>query len=289
MGMHGSNGVSCATSLAAAARLAAATSASHVPPLVPRAGDGATRQSGSQSRPGAAPQAGRDSFAKPVPGAVAHDCGRAPVAGGGAVGAATRPAVLPDPALAALAGMLGDATPPARGDSLLQLLSSQLSTMLASISSRLAALRPDAADQSAAGSRAGESDAPDAPRVDPSLLLLRQPPPPPIGPILSLDPATGAIVDPLDGTGAGTDEGQGGEGGTGSLDDPQSGLPSSWVPVPSGLLTRIRRRAGSIADRIDALLDEVGMTRLQLLLLTLLGPVAVAFAIDVVAQLLAER
>lgn len=198
--------------------------------------------------------------------------------------------MFPDPALAALAGMLGDATPLARGESLLQQLTNQLSTLLASIGSRLAALRPEVADQPGAGSRVADADAgPDAQRVDPSLVLQRQPPPPPIGPILSLDPATGAIVDPLDGTGAGSDGGRDGKGGTGSLDDPHTGLPSSWVPVPSGLLARVRRRVGSIADRIDALLDEVGMTRLQLLLLTLLGPAAVAFAIDVVVQLLAER
>ena len=42
----------------------------------------------------------------------------------------------------------------------------------------------------------------------------------------------------------------------------------SWVPVPTpGLMSTTRRRLGSIVDRIDALLDEVGMTRMQLLLL----------------------
>lgn len=286
MAMHGSNGVGCATTLAAAARLAAATSASHVPPLVPRTGDQLTRQPGGAGRPGAVPHADRDSCATPIPGAVARDRGRTAVVGGGAC--APRPAVVPDPALAALAGMLGSATPPPRGESVLQQLTSQLSTMLASISSRLAALRPEAADAATMMLPAASDAAPELPRVDPSLLL-RQPPPPPIGPILSLDPATGMIVDPLDGAGADSGDGQGGEGGTGSLDDPQFGLPSSWVPVPSGLLARARRRLGSITDRIDALLDEVGMTRLQLLLLTLLGPAAVAFAIDVVVTLLAER
>ncbi len=79
------------------------------------------------------------------------------------------------------------------------------------------------------------------------------------------------------------------EHGLGALDDPLLGLPSSWVPVPSGVLARVRRRLGSLVDRLDALLDEVGMTRLQLLLLVLLGPAAVAFAIDVVVTILAER
>ena len=279
MGMHGSNGVGCATSLAAAARLHAATADCHRPALLPRTDGAPAGRPDPAARPdasGAAPRAGRDSGGAPVPGATAHDCMRAPVIGGGAAAAPRPGAVVPDPALAALAGMLGSATPPPRGESLLQQLSSQLSTMLASISSRLGALRPEAGEPASTATQPAPSDAaPEQPRVDPSLLL-RQPPPPPIGPILSLDPATGAIVDPLD-------------GGTGAHDDPEAGLPTAWVPVPSGLLARVRRRVGSIADRIDALLEEVGMTRLQLLLLTLLGPAAVAFGIDVVVQLLAER
>jgi hypothetical protein len=282
MGMHGSNGVGCATSLTSAARLAAAATACHVPAL-----DGCT----DDARAGRAhtpPHGGADRLGSPPrPGAT--DCAHAPVTGGGAAAAPARPLVTADPALAALAGMLGGATPPPRGESVLQQLTTSLSNLLASVSTRLGALRPEAADPDATAPLALVAEPTvEVPRVDPSLVL-RQPPPPPIGPILSLDPATGMIVDPLDGLGSG--DGQGGDGGEGSLgtDDPQVGLPSSWVPVPSGVLARVRRRLGSLVDRLDALLDEVGMTRLQLLLLTLLGPAAVAFAIDVVVQLLAGR
>ncbi|MCW2920313.1 MAG: hypothetical protein JWL76_187 [Thermoleophilia bacterium] len=281
MSMPGSNGVGCATSLTSAARLAAATAACHIPALDCPADKDPAR------RPATHPHGGADRFGPPRPGTT--DCNHPPVVGGGAAATGARPAVLPDPALAALAGMLGSATPPPRGESVLQQLTNSLSNLLASISSRLGALATDRSDPGATAPLPLPAEpTAELPLTDPSLLL-RQPPPPPIGPILSLDPATGMIIDPLDSNGDGHHHG-GGEGGQGALvEDPQVGLPSSWVPVPSGVLARVRRRLGSIADRLDALLDEVGMTRLQLLLLTLLGPAAVAFAIDVVAQLLAER
>ena len=280
MGMHGSNGIGCATSLTSAARLAAAATACHVPALAPQSDDEHARRASTP------PHAGAERPATPRPGA--SDCNHPPVIGGGAATAVARPLVTADPALAALAGMLGSATPPPRGESVLQQLANSLSNLLASISSRIGALKPELADGDATAPLALVTEpTAELPRTDPSLLL-RQPPPPPIGPILSLDPATGMIVDPLAGTGSG--DGERGDGGQGALvDDPQVGLPSSWVAVPSGVFARVRRRLGSLVDRLDALLDEVGMTRLQLLLLTLLGPAAVAFGIDVVVQLLAER
>ncbi len=278
MGMHGSNGVGCATSLTSAARLAAAATACHVPALD-------TPPDPHARRAATPPHAGADRLPAPRPGAT--DCAHPPVVGGGPAAAPARPAVAPDPALAALAGMLGSATPPPRGESALQQLTAQLSNLLASISSRISAMRPEPADPHAtAPLPVLDETTVELPRTDPSLLL-RQPPPPPIGPILSLDPETGMIIDPLGSDGHGSGSGDGGQGHL--ADDPQYTLPTSWVPVPSGVLARVRRRLGSIADRIDALLAEVGMTRLQLLLLTLLGPAAVAFAIDVVAQLLADR
>lgn len=278
MGTNGSNGVGCATSLTSATRLAATTAARHV-----AASDSRPMLEPSR-RPHTPPNGSAERFGPPRPGA--SDCMHPTIVGGGAAAFSARPAVAPDPALAALAGMLGEATPPPRRESLLQQLTNSLSNLLASMSGRLSALAPDTGTPVATATMPLGDPTMEPPRADRSVPL-HQPPPPPIGPIPSLDPATGMIVDPLDRLGEGT--GQGSEGGERALDDPQPGLPSSWVPVHSGVLARVRRRLGSITDRLDALLDEVGMTRLQLLLLTLLGPAAVTFAIDVVAQLLAER
>ncbi len=215
---------------------------------------------------------------------------RVPVMGGGPSLAATRPAVGPDPTVAVLAGLLGEATPPPRADSAVRQLATQLGSLFSQLGGRIATLAPDPA--STAPATTGDpapGTGPGAADVAP-VLRQPQPPPPPLGPILSLDPALGVIVDPADPTaGVDRDPHRASADGTstGALDGTEP--PTSWLPVPTGLLRRARQRLGSLADRIDALLAEVGMTRVQLLLLTLLGPAAVAFAIDVVAQLLEGR
>jgi len=189
--------------------------------------------------------------------------------GGAAAPTHGRPAPI-DPALLALSGLLSSASAPATAQtSLLAQLTTQLSSLLASISSRIAALAPERGDRVPLADLAPTAAADTADGVP----QLRQPPPPPLGPVLSLDPSLGTIVDPA-------------SPGAGSVDDGPDPLPSSWVPVPTpGLMSTTRRRLGSIVDRIDALLDEVGMTRMQLLLLMVLGPLAVAFLIDVVATI----
>lgn len=65
--------------------------------------------------------------------------------------------------------------------------------------------------------------------------------------------------------------------------------PSSWLPIAGLPLPRLGDiRAGSIVDRIDALLRELGVTRLQFLVLTLAVPAATAFLIQVVQALLGD-
>lgn len=284
MGLHGSQGVSCASMGAAARR--AVTPPTCAPLAPPDAG------AAERSRTGAAADA-RARPERPVRPVAAlhahapHDCLRAPVTGGGPSLAAARPTVGPDPAVAVLAGLLGEASPSPRGESPVRQLVAQLGSLFSQLGGRVAALAPEPATSGSAAPAAEAAADSGAIDVAP---VVRQPPPPPIGPILSLDPVLGVIVDPADPTGPADRDGGHGTGDGSSTDHrDEFAPPTSWVPVPSGLLRRVRRGLGSLADRVDALLAEVGMTRLQLLLLTLLGPAAVAFAIDVVVQLLESR
>ena len=113
-----------------------------------------------------------------------------------------------------------------------------------------------------------------------------QPPPPAALAILTLDPTLGTIVeiDPDGGSASGDSNSGGYE------DDPEPGAPTSWLPI-AGFSFRVSLAAGiwSIVDRVDALLDEVGISRLQLLLLMIVAPLATAFLIDVVATMLSGR
>lgn len=185
-----------------------------------------------------------------------------------------------DPALLALAASLGEGTCTEKTGSGLRQLSIQLGMLLASATSRLLSLLPVMGR--AAAPSMGASQRTDAPAPVPL-----QPPPPP-GPSMTLDPALGTIVDAAPGRGLGSSAGahtapdSAADGGT------DSGVPTSWVPISGGqLVGSLRVGMGSLADRIEALFAELGLTRLQLLALVVAAPLATAFAIEVVTSILA--
>jgi hypothetical protein len=195
------------------------------------------------------------------------------VIGGGASLAARRDAALvQDTMRSALVELLEDAAAPARPPSLARQLGDRLAALLADAGDRLATLRGSIA----AGPAAEPARAPNP--------IPLQPPAPP-GPTYTLDPTLGTIVElePPRGHGRGDD---GGGGGSGSASDGSTASPSSWLPIPGWRIRpELLDRLGSIADRIDALLDEAGITRLQLLALTILVPLGTVFLIAVVDRL----
>lgn len=123
----------------------------------------------------------------------------------------------------------------------------------------------------------------DLAQLRPAPVALQPPPPPPTIPgpdlTLTLDPDTGTIVptDPVD---------QPARESEPELEPELAATPSSWVPLIGALRGRARVAAGGIVDRIAALLDERGVTRMQLLGLLVAMPLVVAFATWVVVRLL---
>jgi hypothetical protein len=253
------HGTGCITRMSAAAR-SAMVAGSHIPgvsPTPPGPGGGRPAVSGG----GPAPDTCHDGQTRFDPRAA---------------GASSRPATAPvvlDPAVTALAVLLGGSALPEAAPSTAQRIVAQLAQLFATTSERVSSML-------AAAREAATFDAPvaDAGIEVPRVEVPRQPPPPPIGPVLTLDPSLGTIVEP---------EPVGGAGGLGEDDeDDDPRYPTSWVPG-SGALRGVRdgRWMQELVERIDALLDEVGVTRLQLLLLTVLGPLAVAFLLDVVNRI----
>ncbi len=196
-----------------------------------------------------------------------------------------------NPALATLAVLLGDATPPPQPPSLGQRISAQLSLLLQATTARIAALM--SSGEGAAVRGGGDAALADAARPDAPASQQQPAPPPrvplqPPAPTLTLDPSLGTIVH---------DDGPGGQpplGTTPTLDrgDPtrQPLLPSSWVPV-TGALGRLgvtgRDGALRLLAGIDRLVKRSRLSRLQWLALTLIAPAIVAFLIDAVVSMLA--
>lgn len=189
------------------------------------------------------------------------------------------------PTPAALAALLGEAAPAAAPPSLARQVTAQLALLLANAGDRLASLRTRLLGDAEGSIGTTRSDAaPGAARAEAPAPLLQ--PPPPLA-TYTLDPELGTIVD----AGASDGSAAGGRFGAGSDDDGvEAGPPTSWVPIAGfGLRTRIGSHVGALVDRVDALLDEIGVTRLQLLLLMVVAPLATAFVIEVVATLLESR
>ena len=198
-----------------------------------------------------------------------------------------------DPALATLAVLLGDSAMPERPPSLGQRIAGQLAQLLQATTARLGVLFASGEASVRGGGDAAvldarpQSDAPAAqqPLAPPPRVPLQPPPP-----TLTLDPTLGTIVH---------DDGAGGSVPLGSTPDLDGGdarrmplVPSSWVPV-TGVLGRLgaggRDGALRLLGGIDRILERSGLTRLQLLALTLIAPAVVAFLIDVVVSMLAGR
>jgi hypothetical protein len=177
-----------------------------------------------------------------------------------------------DPAVTALAVLLGGSSLPEAAPSTTQRIVAQLAQLFAMTSERMSSMLAAVRESATADAPVADAGV-EVPRAE----VPRQPPPPPIGPVLTLDPSLGTIVEP---------EPVGGAGGLGDEEEVDPRYPTSWVPV-TGALRGFRdgRWMQGVVERIDALLDEVGMTRLQLLLLTVLGPLAVAFLLDVVTRI----
>lgn len=304
MGVHGSTGAGGAgvPSLSAALRLAA-TRCCAPPPVAPARPDEQQPQRRPAVRgggPGAGngggePQRGAGKLEHALHQRCAHGTTFVlpplpTVLGGGAP--PTQPALVApapiDPALVAAAVQLGDPEPSERAASALRQLGNQLATLLASTADRIRVLLPSFGAEASAQPAAQPGARADAP-----VMPLQPLPPPPIAPVLTLDPALGTIVDagPADGSERTTPREPGGPGGSGGPgDDDQPLIPTSWVPVALGRLRHgARAGIGTLIERVDALLREVGITRLQLLVLVVVAPMAVAFAIDVVASILEGR
>jgi hypothetical protein len=206
--------------------------------------------------------------------------------------ASTRPV---DPALLALGVLLGDAAPPDRPPTAAQVIAGRLAALLAASSARISALGALLADAVRAGSGAGGDAAADARGASDVPVAQPVPPRPPMqppGPLLTIDPVLGTIVatDPEGGIPLGATPGS----GAGSTDDPRAPLlPSAWVPVTLGVAAGLGRsaRAGAhrLLDRIDEWLDDLGISRLQLLALTFLAPAAVTFLAAVAWSVLEGR
>jgi hypothetical protein len=189
-----------------------------------------------------------------------------------------------DPALLALATLLGSAAPPVQPPSLGQQVAGRLASFIQLTSARLAALVARDGAVRGGGDAAVLTDArgADAPAASAAPPRAPQQPPPPS---LTIHPTLGTIVstDPAGPTPFGATPGSG--------DGRTPLLPSSWVPV-LGPFGRIgdQGRAGvlRLVARLDEWLDSVGLNRLHLLVLTLAAPAAVTFLIAVVAALLGE-
>ncbi|MCW2923893.1 MAG: hypothetical protein JWM98_1297 [Thermoleophilia bacterium] len=278
-GSVGTAGAGLATTFAAA-RLAAAQACCHEPvalrpaPTPPQApGGAAAHHAGHHHRPHHPhhPPAGQVH--------VATTCLPAGMVRGGGPAA---PAVLVDPALSALGTLLADAAPLDRPPSPLRGLATAIRDGLA----RLVLLLPARGEAPDLAPALGAAPTlPDAPVPLPQLVPLPMPLQPAPPPSLTFDPELGTIVGIGDGEVPAPHDG---------LDDPAPGsfadrfrIPSSWVAI-AGMFSRpaLASRGRDLVARIDDLLDEVGITRLQLLLLTLLAPIATAFAIKVVVDLL---
>ncbi|MCW2927156.1 MAG: hypothetical protein JWM86_1124, partial [Thermoleophilia bacterium] len=171
-------------------------------------------------------------------------------------------------------------------------VAAQLALLLNAGAERLATLLPSRGD----GGATAAAPAPDAASAPLDLrppAMPLQPPPPPLGPTFTLDPHTGTIDVPAGaipiepGSLPGEDPGSDGASTTPPIG---IGIPSAWMPWVGRLRpASLRRDLRSLLERIDALLDEHGVTRLQLLLAMIAVPVATAFLIDVVATILDGR
>jgi hypothetical protein len=187
-----------------------------------------------------------------------------------------------DPALLALITTLGSATPPAVAPSIGQQVAGRIAALLQLAGGTLAGLFGSSdGGVRGGGPEAGRPAEPAGATIVPPRAP-QQPPPP----ALTIDPALGTIVltDP---------DGQIPLGGTSDPAQSRTPLvPSSWVPVATGTLRRIGddARAGILrmVGALDDWLDSVGMSRLQLLALTLLGPLAVTMLIAFVSALLGQ-
>lgn len=272
MATQGQHPVGCITSLSAAARLAAAPTC-HVaglrtpdPDRPPVRGGGAAATFGP-----ATGQPGADRLAA----ATRPQCV--------AAGHHALPGAAPGPALVALGVLLGSAAPPPTPPSLSQRLAGQLAilaTLLQVATAKLTTLVPTGGGDAPAVTDVFVDARPaDAAQPAPPPRVPMQPP----APALTIDPTLGIVVEV---------EPDGGTAPTGSdVDEAETRLPSSWVPVTAplmGLGARTRHAIGSLHARIDDILEAARMSRLQLLLLLLLAPPAVVFLIDVVASVLAE-
>lgn len=305
MGVHGSTGAGGAgiPSLPAALRLAAMTCCTPPPlqqqPAPEQQRRPIVRGGGGEAQPD---HAGRQQHGMTrMQHALHQRCQPAQVVlpplatviGGGPVPLAAPPAGTPqDPAFFALVGLLGDAQLAEQPPSALRQLGAQLANLLASTMDRARAVLPaPVADPAAHAAATDPAPQQPAARADAPVAPMQPLPPPPLGPMLTLDPTLGTIVDIAPPSGSDDVGGDGPLRDPGELpDDEQPLLPSSWVPLALGNLRR-GARAGlrALVDRIDALLAEVGMSRLQLLALVLVATLAVAFGIDVVASILEGR
>lgn len=230
--------------------------------------------------------------------AAHHACHPAPAAstiavlGGGPVahcaphGAAPLPH---DPTLVALSAWSGHETAGQRASVRAQLgqVASQLALLLNAGIGRLSSWVP------ARGEGGAQPAAPGAPALDAAPVPL-QPPAPPLGPTLTLHPDSG-IIDVPEGFVAPVAPGvlpDDADSGDGSHTPPpiDIGVPTGWMPFVGRLRpSSLRRDLRSLMERIDALLSESGVSRLQLLVAMIVVPVATAFLIDVVATLLEGR
>jgi hypothetical protein len=192
--------------------------------------------------------------------------------------------VVADPAVVALAVLLSD-SPEATPPSTLRQLTGQLASLLAVTTERVRGLLPSFGRDEGPAVRADAGTQPAAPRVDVVPATPMQSPPPPLGPTLTLDPALGTIV--VDESGAAGDAT--GTPERGHDDATTNRLPSLWPGLAGYRFGPALRGVGTLADRIAALLRERGITRLQLLALTIAAPIIVTVAIAIVDAILGGR
>lgn len=248
-------------------------------------GGGSTVVPGSQSAP--------DRFAQAARGAHRGHA-HAPAQPGRPAGGAQPQPVSPE--LAALVAILGSAAPPAQSPGLAQRIAGQLALMFEAANARLAGLlggRGSGGAVMGGGPGADGATLPGASQQPDAPAQLAQPVPPPRvpmqppGPTLTLDPSLGIIVHD-DGPNGAPPLGSTPTLGDGAADGARRSLvPSSWVPITNALVRlgeagragRLRLLAG-----VDRLVERSGLTRGQLVLLTLLAPLLVALLIDVVTS-----
>lgn len=203
------------------------------------------------------------------------------VIGGGAPARAmpggAQPVVLIDPELVALGLLLDAAALPERPASKLQVVTNLLAQLGRTIGELAERMTSRLAITAPAGEPAVVLPLPQAPPAP------MQPPPPPPSFLLTLMP-DGSIQTPPGGEIDGAPDVPRGAGGT---VDGSTAPPSSWLPIPGmPRFDRVRMRGRDLIQRFDDLCDDLGITRLALVALSILAPLAAALVIQAVAAVL---